>query len=211
MIESRTIQKFQYVVIVVFLLFIVLLIIQNGKLRSLFTTQKEIPKKSASTIFEEHLEQQFLFKKFPVDLSAGNFQFQKKYPMEFVQNYLFIIFDFTTCGNCLRDQLALLKQYKEKFEIKNIRVLGIIGITSKGEESYLIGLDVGGEIFFPCKIIPVEELYRTFGLDRERFLDTPFYIFTSHQYQVLDTCKPAYQNTKEFELWLDIIANMDTF
>ena len=211
MIDDKFIRKFQYFIIGVFCIFIVLLIMHNGKLKSRFNALKNIPKKSVSIVFEENLEKRFLFKKFPIESSITSFKFHKKYPMEFVQYNLFMIFDFTTCGNCQHNQLAILKQHKTKFEEKNIRILGIVGSNGKSDESYLIEFDLSGETFFPCKIIPVEQLYQTFGLNRERFLDTPFYILTSHQYQVLDTCKPKYQDTKEFELWLDIIVNMDVF
>lgn len=205
----REILILSWVLILACLICISLLIIQNIRMKKNIGFQRGITLKSSSMLFEEKLEENFLFKKFPIPLNPDGFHFQSDYPMPFLRYNLVMLFDFTVCGHCLHAQLALLKQYKEKFEDKFIHILAIIGTVNKREDTEIINMKASGEIFFPCKIIPVEQLYKTFGLNKEHFLDTPFYILTSHEAQIYDFLKPQYLETKELGRWLDILSRME--
>jgi hypothetical protein len=201
--------RFQWIVVAVFSILMVLLIYQNVQLKANPYSQLKLDPKVKSLTFEESLNNRFLFKKFPMNLKIDQFKFYKQYATDYVNNSLILIFDFTVCGKCLYEELAVLNEFKEQLTDKKINILAIIGISGQNEIANIIALHKAGEIFFPCKIIPVDLLYSTFGLNKEHFIDTPFYIYTSHQFQVLDTFKPQYLETKEFKKWLSILANQD--
>lgn len=156
-----------------------------------------------------HLEEQFLFKKIPVSLDINEFYFSKDIDVSFANGYLVILFDMTVCGHCLSEELELLKQFEDGLKSKGIQLFGIVGIVSKKEESNIIDLRRTNQIFFPIKTIEVKTLYRIFKLPKDRFLDTPFFIYTSHQLQIISIFKPKYQETKGLYRWLNILSNQE--
>jgi hypothetical protein len=94
---------------------------------------------------------------------------------------------------------------------KNIAVLAITGIVDKKEEAEIINLRKSGAVFFPCKTVNVQQLYDIFHLPKENFLDTPFFIYTSHTFKVLDIFKPKYMDNKGLETWLRIVTDQEIF
>ncbi|MCX6580253.1 MAG: hypothetical protein NT166_08715 [Candidatus Aminicenantes bacterium] len=45
----------------------------------------------------------------------------------------------------------------------------------------------------------------------DHFLDTPFFIYTSHTFKVLDIFKPKYMDNKGLETWLRIVTDQEIF
>jgi hypothetical protein len=201
--------KYQWVVIGIFIVLICLLILQNLSLKSHSNhghATKPDPK-MASLLFQQNLDYKHLFKAFPRKVNIEDFYFSGNKQPDFVNNYLIMIFDLTVCGKCLFDGLETLKAFRERLENKNIFVLAIVGVSAKSEESKIIELHSAGDIFFPCLTVPVDELYSMFGLNQEQFVDTPFYMYTTHQFQVLNIFKPPYLDKKEFKKWIKILSN----
>lgn len=209
MTKNNSLLKFQWVVIAFFLIFIVLLIIQNFSLKSRYIPPKVIQQKTWTMSLMVKMEEEFLFKKCPISLEPTEFFFNAEYPMTFVRHNLVIVFDFTVCAQCLKTQLQIINTYREQLADKSIRILAIIGIASKREESDIINFKKNGGIFFPCKIIPVEQLYQIFNLSKDRFLDTPFYLFTSHESIIQSVFKPEFQEIDKFIRWIEIFSRMD--
>lgn len=209
--KNPKIVKFQWTIISIFVILIILLVYQNIHLKINCKQKETVFPENNSLLFIGDLNKRHLFKKFPMDFNLKDFYFWEKYQRDYVNNYLIMLFDFTVCGRCLHDELGILKHLKEEIEQKNIYILAIIGIVGKKEESEIIGLHNAGHIFFPFKTVTVDLLYDTFGLTRERFLDTPFYIYTSHDLKVMSIFKSQYLDTKEFEKWLQILTNQDIF
>lgn len=211
-LEGSKIIKVQWVIIAVFFILISFLIYQNIQLK-FFSSQankKRAPINKAQ-VFEDRLKEIFLFKKFPIPLNIDEFYFLENIQKNYVNSYLIMVFDLTVCGKCLHEQLDAMKLLKEKIEDKNISILAIAGISAKTEEAEIIGLHKIGKISFPCKTVPVDMIYSTFNLNREVFVDTPFYFYTTHQFQVLDIFKPNYMEIKEFVKWLNILASQNIF
>lgn len=207
--KDKILIKFQWIIIAAFIILIVLLILQNIHLK-ITCNQGRLPNTEVKSLsFEKNLAGKFLFKKFPIKLSIKDFFFHEEYQMDFIDGYLVMVFDFTVCGKCLHEELEVLKGFKEKINEKNMLILAIVGLSSKSEEAEIINLKSVGDIFFPCKTIPVDELYNIFHLNIENFIDTPFYMYVSHNFKVLDTFKPQYLDTKDFYKWLTIITHQD--
>jgi len=185
--------------------------LQNIHLKTSNTYEDKENQKFKALLFESKLKEHFLFKVFPLRIEIEDFYFHEDQKRDYINGYIIMIFDFTVCGKCLHEELVTLKDFKEKAEQKNIFFLAIIGISDKSEESEIINLHRTGDIYFPCKVVNIEFLYKTFNLDMENFLDTPFYIYAAHTFKVLDIFKPRYLDTKEFNKWLTIITNQDTF
>ena len=201
--------KIQWIIIAMITVLIGLLIFQNIHLKFSSNDDNHTHKVNKSLIFEQKIKKNFQLKKFPFELVLKDFYFQENHKREFVDNYLIMVFDLTVCGKCLHEGLATLKHFQERIESRNVGLLAIAGIANTSEESEIINLYSSGEMPFPCKTMSVDELYKEFELDKEHFLDTPFFIYTSHQFKVLDIFKPELFETKELRRWLKILADQD--
>jgi len=207
--ENRNLIFFQWAMIAVFSILIILLIIQNFSLKKPKTITKS--KEYLGMQFEYELKEKLLFKTFPLEIKPEEFFFNKENLVENSNGYLIMLFDLTVCGRCLDDQLKLLDTYRDIIKSKDTSILGIVGIINKSEESDIINRYRTGTIFFPVKFINVEKIYNTFGISQERFIDTPFYVYTSHDFKILDIFKPEYMDIRRFEKWLDIISTQEMF
>ena len=163
--------------------------------------------------FEGKLEENFLFKKIPININMDEFYFKNddQSKDDVLNGYIVILFDITVCGNCLYEELRVLNYFKPMMGDKNLKFLAVAGLVDSGEEAAIISLNRSGLLTFPCKVVNVKELYDRFKLDKEDFLDTPFFLYISHEYRVLDVFKPQYMDTKELSKWLEIIAGQDMF
>lgn len=195
--------------IAVFSILIILLILQNRGLKR----TKPIAKSNdcQSLLFEVKLKEELLFKTFPLDVKPDGFFFNKENQLENVNGYLIMLFDLTVCGRCLDDQLKLLDTYGDIIKSRNISILGIVGIINKSEESEIINRYRTGTIFFPVKFIEVGALYDSFGISQESFIDSPFYVYTSHNFKIVDIFKPEYMDTRRLEKWLGTISTQGVF
>ena len=207
--ENKKLIFFQWAMIAIFSILILLLIMQNLSLKKQKTGVKSAG--CSGMQFESKLKEELLFRTFPLSTKTEEFFFNKENQLENINGYLIMLFDLTVCGRCLDDQLKLLDTYREIINSKNISILGIVGIINKSEESDIINRYRTGTIFFPIKFIDVEVIYNTFGISQERFIDTPFYVYTSHDFKILDIFKPEYMDTRRLEKWLDIISTQEMF
>lgn len=202
----------QWLMIGVFFLLIVLLILQNLTLKnSPLPSVKENSAYCQTLDFESLMNNRFLFKSFPIEIKPGDFFNYENSKIENVNGYLIIIFDLTVCGGCLNNELKVLESYKNVLNAEKIALLSIIGVSSKSEESEIINRYRAGYITCPFKFMDVGTLYTTFHLSRERYLDTPFYIYTSHTFKVYDILKSQYMDTRRLEKWLELIADQEAF
>ncbi|MCU0287648.1 MAG: hypothetical protein MUF15_14805, partial [Acidobacteria bacterium] len=53
--------------------------------------------------------------------------------------------------------------------------------------------------------------YDTLSLSRDKFIDTPFYIYTTQNLKICNIFKSQYMDTRRLEKWLDIIADQEIF
>jgi hypothetical protein len=203
---------FQWIVISVFIFLIALLIRQNLLLKkSSPPPVKDDSAYFASLDFESQMNSHFLFALFPLKIEQGDFLNYTKKKIENVNGYVIILFDLTVCGVCLNKELKVLESYKNMLNGRGISVLGIIGISNKSEESEILSRYRAGDISLPVKFVNVGSLYSTFQLSRERYLDTPFYIYTSHTFKVYNVLKSQYMDTRRLEKWLELIADQEAF
>jgi len=209
MTDNKKLFIIQWLIIVVFSVLIGLLILQNVSLKKSHPPQ--ISKNCDSLLFETGLDEHFLFKKFPMEIKLENFYFNDENKLDYANGYVIMIFDLTVCGHCLHEELGVLGTYKEALHSKNIAVLAITGIVDKKEEADIINLRKSRAVFFPCKTVNVQQLYDMFHLPKEHFLDTPFFIYTSHTFKVLDIFKPKYMDNKGLETWLRIVTDQEIF
>lgn len=193
-------------IILAFAALTVLLSFQNYSLKTTLASKTESKQEN---LFEQNLEAQFLFKKFPFNINLDDFYFHDNTFPDAVNGYVIIVFDLTVCGKCLHEELIALNNFKESLRSKNICLLALVGISDKSEEGEIINLHRTGKIFFPAKTIGVDLLYDLFKLEKDQFIDTPFYFYTSHSFRTLDIFKPNYMATKEFIKWLTIISEQD--
>lgn len=207
--DNKKLISLQWCIIIVFFVLIVLFIIQNLNLKNSISLKTKVNTSLNSQSFEYKLKEYFLFKKLPIKIELEDFYFFEKHKMGHIDGYIIMVFDLTVCGKCLHDELKLLHTFREKADDKNIFFTAIIGTTDKREDSEIINLYRTGSIFFPFKLINIDDLYDIFKLDKENFIDTPFYMYTTHTYKILDIFKPQYLETKEFYRWLSIITNQD--
>ena len=208
-VESKKIFYFQWLIIAVFSILIILLIHQNLNLKKPHQVEKS--NNCNALLFVSKLNEHLLFKTFPISIKPDDFFFYEKDRIENVNGYLIMVFDLTVCGRCLDDQLRLLNAYKDMLQSRGISLLGIVGIINKSEESEIISRHRTGTIRFPFKFIDVDKLYEIFGISKENFIDTPFYFYTSHNFEILSIFKPEYMETGRFEKWLDTITAQDVF
>jgi len=201
----------QWLVIIILFVVNVSLIYQNITIKNQFSKKQfsEPDQETDSLRFERSLKNEMLLKKFPLEIHLDDFYFKEDFSHGFVNYYLIVAFDFTVCGRCLHDQLQIIHTVKSELKDKQICTLGIVGIINKKEESELISLYNEGLISFPCKTITTNQMVDLFHLDRERFIDTPFYILLSHQFQVLDVFKPTYMKTEGFKSWLRVLLRIE--
>jgi len=204
--KNKRLIVFQWFIIVVFSLLILLFIKQNISLKNVNTAENRQNPKLKASLFEKKLNELFLFKAFPLKLNQDKLVFSKEFEMPFINGYIAMVFDLTVCGKCLNDELIILNRLKENAFSNNIAIIAIIGISDKNEEAEIINRYRSGEIFFPCKMITTDSLYNTFKLDKENYLDTPFYLYLSHEFKVLNIFKPPYLDTKELNAWLKIVT-----
>jgi len=122
-----------------------------------------------------------------------------------------MIFDMTVCGACLEKELSILQGYLPTLRSSNIGLMAIIGVADKKEESHIITKYQFGDIAFPFIFEKPGTIYRTFKLDQTQYLDSPFYIFTSRNLNVLDVYKSPYMEAEELETWLNSILNQKEF
>jgi len=190
---------------------ILLFLHQNLKLKQDIANLTQGDKKNSKHQFERFLEESFLFKKFPVELDIDNFYFYNQHKPDYINGYIVLISDLTVCGKCLDEELEVMSTLREKTGEKNLLFLGIIGVNDPKEEAEIINLHKTGAIFFPCKTIDADSLYRIFKLNRDYFLDTPFYFYISHEFITLDIFKPPLMDKKEMIRWLTIVTAQDVF
>ncbi|MCK4763404.1 MAG: hypothetical protein KAW12_14490 [Candidatus Aminicenantes bacterium] len=202
--KKRSLLHFQWIIILILSILIILLVIQNINYKKKYTRTLKQGKISK---FEHDLKSEFLFEVFPLELKLEDFHFGERLQRQEndLDEYIIIIFDLTVCGKCLHEELRILSYFKEIAAEKNISFLAVVGITDKSEESKIINLSRSGELFFPVRIVEVDSLYRIFKLKNESYIDTPFFFYTSNDFRVLDIFKPAYLQTEEFYKWLEII------
>jgi len=143
--------------------------------------------------------------------SIQNFYFYDQNKQDYINGYIVLISDFTVCGKCLDEELEVMNTFKEKAKEKHLAFLGIIGVNNRKEEAEIIKLYKTEAIFFPCKTIDVNVLYQTFKLNKDYFLDTPFYFYMSHEFLTLEIFKPPLIDKKEMIRWLTIITDQDVF
>lgn len=206
---NKKLMIFQWVIILVVFIFNILLIFQNLNLKNSFLLNNEQHGRFKAWKFESDLKENLLFQNFPIQIKIEDFFFNDKQKLDNTKMYLIMVFDLTVCGKCLHEELAILNLFNEELNKKQISILGIIGISSKSEEAEIIKLQKLGAITFPFKTMEVNSLYEVFGLNKENFLDTPFFVFTNVNFYVLDIFKPVYLKTEELKKWLKIIIKQD--
>lgn len=198
---------FQWLIIGVFVLLIALLIRQNLILKNSSPISVEkIDSYYESLDFESKMNTQLLFRSFPFEIKPDDFFNYEKSKIEDGKGFVIILFDLTVCGGCLNNELKVLESYKSTLNAGKISLLSIIGISSKSEESDIVNRYRAGDITFPFRFVNVGTLYDTFHLPRERYLDTPFYIYISQTFKVQNVLKSQYMDTRRLEKWLEIIA-----
>jgi hypothetical protein len=202
---------FQWVIIGILIVISALLIFKTLDYRKKFMDEEEKTEKSnwvfRALDFEKTLKRNFLFKDFPIDLKPENLAF---FPADRKDAYyngnLVMIFDFTVCGKCLNQSFEVLNEFRILAEEKNIAVLSLVGIGNINEEGEVINLYRSGQMPSPFKTLKVDLIYEKFLLDKNNYLDTPFFIYTSNDARVLDIFKPVYLDEKELRRWLEIIV-----
>lgn len=201
----KRIVLFQYFVIFTFFVIILLLILQNIGLKrkiQALVSQETVPQ-------GESLRKSFILKRFPIEVKIDDFRFITGFNRDNIHGHVFIIFDMTVCGQCLNSAIDTLRTFDEVLFQKGIRILSFIGISHPNEESEIIDSHRSGKIFFPYQPIPVDILYKSFLIDRNTFLDTPLFVYTDHEYKIIDIFKPKYLETEELLKWLTTIAEQD--
>lgn len=202
----------QWLIIGVFTLLIILLIRQNLILKkSPLPPVIENSTYYQSLDFEAQMNNQFLFKAFPYKIKPIDFFNYEKSKIEDVKGYVIIIFDLTVCGICLDSEMKVLESYNNILKARKISLLSIIGISSKSEISEIASRYKTGRISFPFKFINVENLYNTFHLTRDKYLDTPFYIYASPTFKVCNVLKSQYMDTRRLEKWIELIIDQEVF
>ncbi len=159
--------------------------------------------------FEKNLGACFLFRKIPINTDVERFlMFRETVNVDntFYDKYLFMVFDFTVCGKCLDYSFDMVTMFRDKFEEQMILPLAIVGISNKREESEILGFYRSGKMPIPFKTLEVEDLYRSFRLDLDNYIDTPFFILTTGALEVIEIFKPIYLDEKELGKWLDSIT-----
>jgi len=199
------------IVSIVLSILIISFLQQNLKLKRILASRYPRDKININKKFENFLDKSFLFKKFPIELNIQNFYFYDQSKQDYINGYIVLISDFTVCGKCLDEELEVMNTFKEKAKEKHLAFLGIIGVNNRKEEAEIIKLYKTRAIFFPCKTIDVNVLYQTFKLNKDYFLDTPFYFYMSHEFLTLEIFKPPLMDKKEMIRWLTIITDQDTF
>ena len=94
--ENRNLIFFQWAMIAVFSILIILLIIQNFSLKKPKTITKS--KEYLGMQFEYELKEKLLFKTFPLEIKPEEFFFNKENLVENSNGYLIMLFDLTVCG-----------------------------------------------------------------------------------------------------------------
>lgn len=212
MISKKVFLWVQWLALFTFCLLTILLILQNFSLKEIIqrSGSKQSPK-CETLLFESNLEEKFLFKKSPIDISFSDLHFlDKKADYGSAKGFIIIIFDLTVCGKCLHQELEMLEEYKEWALSNDIFFLAIAGVADKSEESEIINLHHSGLLSFPCKIVDASLVYEGFLLNKEHFLDTPIFFYSTPGLKFLDIFKPAYLDTQGLKKWLEIILERNT-
>jgi hypothetical protein len=156
---------------------------------------------------EKKLKKDFLFHNFPIDINPQRFYSRPPEQNINHKGLLLMIFDFTVCGKCLYQELEVVNEFKDWAYSKNISIKVIAGVNGKKEESEVLALYRSGQMPFPFEAINVDSMYEKFNLDKNSYLDTPFFVYTTVDYNIMDIFKPVYLETRELRQWLDIILN----
>lgn len=204
----------QWGIILISLVLLSLLVYQNLNYRKkifFLSGYIENSKKIIKALnFEKKMKKEFLFKKFPMEFQINQFRMYKntEYARDFYyDNILIMIFDLTVCGRCLNNSFELLNEFEARAESKNIIFLSIAGIVNNKEISELISLFKSGQMPYPFKVVEVKSLYKLFHLDINNFLDTPFFMYTTKDLEVIDVYKPIYLDKEDLRRWLNTIIN----
>ena len=211
--KQKIIGYYQWLITGISMVIAILLVIQNWNLRMKNSALMEYKIKAQYIFnaleFEKNMKKQFIFRDFPFEINPEKLHMYRKPVNEegptYYKNYLIMIFDLTVCGKCLNQSFEILNEFKLKAEESNILVSVIAGITNKSEESEIIGLYRSGQMLFPFITMKNEEMYKTFKLPTDKYLDSPLFIFTNSSFEIIDIFKQVYLDDKELRRWMQII------
>lgn len=191
-----------------------LLIQQNRSLKERISKKSRFPiskEMAHSLLFELEMKRNFFLKPLPFSIDDYKIHHLESQNENQFMGYVFMIFDMTVCGKCLNEELRILKSYESPLKGKNIGIIAIIGVVDQNEKSQIIALRQLGEIFFPVVYVKPDTIYHLFKLKKGQFLDSPFYVFTSPDFNVLDVYKAPYMKSKELEKWIISLINQRAY
>ena len=189
------------------LILVGLLAYQNFSLKTRPRNADQYSKRDNARLFERQLKKKLLLKPSPVELNLEECYFQSENIVKETNGYILAVFDLTVCGKCLKKGLLALKHFQDAALEKGLQYVAVIGVKSEREDSRVIGLYREGLLSFPCQTIAVNALYEKFSLSRQRFLDTPFFVFLDDNSRVIDFFKPVQYEVKELMQWLEILIS----
>lgn len=197
----------QWIMILVAFLLVVILAIQNHHLRT--QASKALSSKAIIEryIFHTQVYRRILNKTFPIKLSLNDFQFLNVEKFDESKKIILIAFNFTTCGQCLIEELAVLHNLKDMIELKKGHLLAIVGATNEREKSAFLQMRLDGRVPYPFVFVDDDMIEKMIVVDRSVYTDTPVYFLVDKSFTVEDIFKPDSRDANTLRVWIENVLN----
>ena len=195
----------QWAMLFVSLAIVVLLALKNRSLQEDYvecTSQSQYLQMRFK--IQERFFLQLLNKRVPWDLSSSTFFPPGDLRYAGGKRFLLIVFNLTVCGNCLADELTLVKQFQHEISASQVAVLAIIGIAAQSERADVFGLRSSGILPFRFTFVSDSTVDKSLGIkaDERYYLDTPVYILTDESLFVRNVFKPERSDPRTLSQWM---------
>jgi len=115
-----------------------------------------------------------------------------------------VVFNPTTCGRSLRDQLSIVRSFQEHRAQDSQAFLGLIGADTREDQSYALMLRSNKLMTFPFSYARSRDLSSLFPLESDTdYIDTPIYLLVDRDFRIRSVFKPDSSKPETLERWLE--------